>query len=560
MSFLAKSGLLLANVNDYGAKGDGVTDDTAAVQAAIDDVIANSVLGGVFFPPGNFQVSLTGLAIVAASNFRMLGAGQDVSKLQFIAEDQGGAARTLVALSGGCSFVEISGVDLDGNQANLINADTQSILLNTGDTSDLEVFDCITQNSAGRVIVGGDDTTQAERLSFRDLRMPGNLLGQKFEFTATSEVFVERCFSENDGGADGPGFLSLLETTPGPLQNSNIFIRDNYYDGGNGSDGWDGIYIRECFSCEIHRNTIRGGSGETLANSAINVDASVNGVFDLDIRDNHLSGSFQFSVVMTPEDGNINRFNIVGNECSDDIRFLPGATGAFAHSPRVSGNWGFGAGVTAADYANLPNLAVVAGGVFNDGQGGTLFGCTQWVGGVVPEGAVVGNVGDIFQNWAGGNGSTFYIKETGGGNVGWSAIGDSGAKDLFIIAPSQSPQTQGDHIGSNVGVNGSGNIEFHVPDNFHTLVHAQVLVIAGGTLAAADIDLNSNYGSVNELFNANSESDVASTFALVVNQINEIDASSVLTGIAADDTVGLELSNNNVTGGYLILGMHLKYI
>lgn len=50
-------GSLVFNVLDYGAKGDGTTDDTTAIQAAIDAATATTGMGIVFLPRGNFTVS-----------------------------------------------------------------------------------------------------------------------------------------------------------------------------------------------------------------------------------------------------------------------------------------------------------------------------------------------------------------------------------------------------------------------------------------------------------------------------------------------------------------------
>jgi len=69
---------LFVNVKgpDYGAVGDGVTDDTAAVAAAIDDAGTGGI---VYFPPGTYV--LANLTVTAAS-FTLMGCGPSVSILK----------------------------------------------------------------------------------------------------------------------------------------------------------------------------------------------------------------------------------------------------------------------------------------------------------------------------------------------------------------------------------------------------------------------------------------------------------------------------------------------
>src|SRR6266581_1890521 len=65
--------LSVINVKDYGATGDGVTDDTTAINNAL-AAISTTTGGALYFPPGTYVTS--GIDISAYSgNLHILGAG-----------------------------------------------------------------------------------------------------------------------------------------------------------------------------------------------------------------------------------------------------------------------------------------------------------------------------------------------------------------------------------------------------------------------------------------------------------------------------------------------------
>ena len=70
------------SVKDFGAVGDGVTDDTAAIQAAVDYASAN--FGDVYFPPGNYILSNTIISQPVVENkpcAKLIGSGVDNTTL-----------------------------------------------------------------------------------------------------------------------------------------------------------------------------------------------------------------------------------------------------------------------------------------------------------------------------------------------------------------------------------------------------------------------------------------------------------------------------------------------
>lgn len=80
MSFDFSTRFPMASVTevDFGAKGNGTADDTAAIQTAINYAQSTGGIQGVYLPAGNYSIS--GLS-VTSSNIRIIGAGMGLTTL-----------------------------------------------------------------------------------------------------------------------------------------------------------------------------------------------------------------------------------------------------------------------------------------------------------------------------------------------------------------------------------------------------------------------------------------------------------------------------------------------
>ena len=105
------------DVRAYGAKGDGITDDTAAIQAAQDSLPDNG--GILYFPSGTFIGHLT-----LKSNVHIEGSGINASILKLpyganvdVITTNGFSALTGTDSRGGINRVTIDNITIDGNKA-----------------------------------------------------------------------------------------------------------------------------------------------------------------------------------------------------------------------------------------------------------------------------------------------------------------------------------------------------------------------------------------------------------------------------------------------------------
>jgi hypothetical protein len=122
-----------ANLSDFGAVGDGTTDDTAAIQAFFDFVTTNGVIG--LIPAGEYKISSPVTITINSVGFNIIGPGNQAVVFRTTSTFSGGtAAISIQGTSGICAW-KIGGFDVRPSLAGTSGTATTGILI--GDSTSI---------------------------------------------------------------------------------------------------------------------------------------------------------------------------------------------------------------------------------------------------------------------------------------------------------------------------------------------------------------------------------------------------------------------------------------
>ena len=211
------------NVKDYGAVGDGVTDDTAAIQAALSSLVE---YGELYFPSRSYLVSDS--IICAVSNITVSGYGAKIT--------QSGSSKTTLrfnSVSGikvlGLSFV---GLGTEFNSGSTSWNGVAAVYLDT--CTDVSISDCVMTNHAGGSIRWG---------------------GSASGFTITKNKVVGVGVAGGISAGDNGGDIAIGSF--GSAGDNDIIVSNN-----NISEHAFGIYIARGEDCVIESNVIHDIQGQ----------------------------------------------------------------------------------------------------------------------------------------------------------------------------------------------------------------------------------------------------------------------------------------------------------
>jgi hypothetical protein len=267
----------VVNVKDFGAKGDGSTDDTAAIQAAIVRINASGKPAELYFPPGAYL-----LATITSGHFLnwLGGVSFGGSGTIKIGDNVGDYAQIFLAAPGAVSNVFVDGLTIDENSSH--NRFTGPLTAKNQRT----VF----------------YTTTGENVSYRNAAFLNGNGGNTIVGDTTTNVTVEKCTWVNWGANAATHDNSMLY-----LNGYGATVMGNEFSAAAGGVAFTAI--------EIHRSN-KIVSHNVIHGYAVGViySAEEPAATNIQIDDNEMSGMLGQGVQIWATDGAVSRIQTAYNK------------------------------------------------------------------------------------------------------------------------------------------------------------------------------------------------------------------------------------------------------
>lgn len=239
------------NVQDYGAVGNGINDDTIAIQSAIDDAYARGI-STVVIPAGHYMVSVEPTAVNLRSNItiKML----DGAVVEAIPTSRSSYRIFMVS---NCENVIFQGGTIVGERDGHIGTGGEHGMgIYITMSTDVTVKDVTIRDFWGDGIYVGMNAHKPSNRVMIDNVVLDNNRRQGVSITAGDNIVIENSIIRNTNGTL-PMFGIDIETNDPSIPVTNIVIRNNiFYDNVRG----DVLLGAHCEGIEIYGNTSLPGS------------------------------------------------------------------------------------------------------------------------------------------------------------------------------------------------------------------------------------------------------------------------------------------------------------
>jgi hypothetical protein len=236
------------NVRDYGATGDGTTDDTAAIQSAIDECFGSAAspngngLGylnkPLFFPPGRYRTTEP-LVFTDIWGGKIIGSGKSSTLINYgpadpeavgITDDEGGGGEHIwspALFMNGVNFTQIEGISIQGQASGVCTSVDDCLtvgiwwgpVLSLNGTSNAHgniIINCSTYLTDIGVLHGSADSAANSENSYHSFDFSGHAYGMFCSGANTLNIQIY-------GGGIGTNYLAGLKTN----NSATISIIDN---------------------------------------------------------------------------------------------------------------------------------------------------------------------------------------------------------------------------------------------------------------------------------------------------------------------------------------------